>query len=128
MRGNRVNADVQHDLDAVPVDRKALVEQLHAIILDLSPEAKIDMTYGITKGIINAVANWRMRVVMASSSTGQSLALFRFLTVGYYAFASTSVASTPVISSFIVAIEVVADIGPRLVAGVPCEQPIWQAC
>ena len=40
-----MNADVQHDLDAVPVDRKARVEQLHAIILDLFPEAKIDMTY-----------------------------------------------------------------------------------
>ena len=67
-----------------------------------------------------------MRVVMASSSPGQSLALFRFLTVGYYAFATASLASTPAISFFIVAIEVVADIGPRLDASVPFEQSIWQ--
>ena len=40
-----MNADVQHYRDAVLVDRKALVEQLHAIILDLFPEAIIDMTY-----------------------------------------------------------------------------------
>jgi hypothetical protein len=65
---------------------------------------------------------------MASSSPGQSLALFRFLTVGYYAVATASVASTPAISLLIVAIEVVADIGPRLDAGVPFEHPIWHTC
>jgi uncharacterized protein YdhG (YjbR/CyaY superfamily) len=40
-----MKAEVQRYLDALPDERKSLVDKLHAVILDLYPEAEIDMTY-----------------------------------------------------------------------------------
>ena len=37
--------DVQEYLDAVPDERKAMVGKLHALILDLYPEAEVDLSY-----------------------------------------------------------------------------------
>jgi hypothetical protein len=63
---------------------------------------------------------------MASSSPGQSLALLGFPTIEYYEMATVSVAKMLKIGVLIVAIVVVAELGPRRGPRVPFEHPIWQ--
>ena len=40
-----VSTEALEYLDAVPADRKPLVERLHGLILDLFPEADVDLSY-----------------------------------------------------------------------------------
>jgi len=40
-----MNKDAQHYLDAVPAERKPLMEKLHSLIVGLYPNADLDMSY-----------------------------------------------------------------------------------
>lgn len=42
-----MNKDVQRYVDAVPEDRKSLFEKLHAVIMDLYPNAVVVISYQI---------------------------------------------------------------------------------
>ena len=41
--------EVQRYLNAVPKDRKPLCEKIHGLIVDLYPDATIDMSYRMPK-------------------------------------------------------------------------------
>jgi uncharacterized protein YdhG (YjbR/CyaY superfamily) len=61
-----VNRDVQRYLDAVPEERKPLVEKLHELITGLYPKVAIDMSYRMptykAKGSWVAIANQKSYV------------------------------------------------------------------
>lgn len=64
--GRVASAEVQSYLDAVPEERRALVDGLHALILRLYPRARVDMqyrmpTYRVDDGWV-AIANQKRYV------------------------------------------------------------------
>lgn len=66
MPDHLIDPEVQRYFDAVPEQRKALVRKLHGLIVDMYPDARVDMSYRMptykAKGGWVAVANQKAYV------------------------------------------------------------------